>query len=329
MGIFNLFKNNKPKPTAKKPESKTNNPKTQITFQETINIPKYDPWEPQDVQRNENYSIAGMLKCADGGSVHDNNDNYPRYLSYRYNIFNPVEYHKQMIAEGYLTEITDAATILDKFRVAELKSILEEHQLPSKGRKDTLIQTIIDNIDINTLKIKKYYTLTQKGIDHLEKFHYVFAVQPYDILPETYEEYAKEYKYKVKENDIIWRILNDCFNKYSMEQCYGLAANTLYKKAQFLIKENRFVDAENYLISVLYYELSGTGNSKYIEPFDSLILPPGITEQIIKYKEYYKPEMIDRAYRYDLPHHYFSKEQFQRIVIDILDGKSIELKDYL
>lgn len=315
MGLFNLFK---------KKEVKKNDA-VKIQFTEQIFQNDYDPWAKTTMPRNDNYAIAGFIAyCQHGGNpIGKTNDDYPRYFSYRYYVNDPIKYHKQVIADGYLTE-ADAKDSLKRLTVVQLKEILLNNNLPEKGKKAELIERILENVDTQNLNLPILYVPTVKGYEHLEKYRYFFEIEKYNISISDFE-YAKEHSHPTaKTNDIIWGILNARCNKNNLSGDFGIARNDLYYCAEFLKSEQRFTDALYYYILVLYYDLSGCSVN-----FKDISIAPGLSRQIFELKEYYVESIPSKCYRHSLPHHYLKQESFTRFINDIFEDKVLDVKNYV
>lgn len=278
------------------------------------------------LSRNDNYAIAAFVHyCEFGGKpIAKKNDIYPSYFTYEFNINNPVKYHQKVVDEGYLEE-APVSSSLQQLKVDQLKQILISNGLSDKGKKDTLIQRIIDEVDTASLNLDKVYIPTDKGWEHLKSYDYLFKVKKYGIRSEEYEAQQKKTPAS-SSNDVIWQILSAKFNEYNMARDFGLARNELYNKALLLSEEEKQKDALMHYILVLYYDMSGCVNSGRIESKADLCLAPTITKAICDRKEYYSTEMLDRCYeRYILPHHYFSKSAFAKLLTMIFEDETIDI----
>lgn len=316
MGLFDIFKKKKPE--------------VQITWDTTISTNKsYDPWGKTNKSRNDDYAVAAFIRISERGAIVGNsNDDYARYFNYEFGVYDPIKYHKRVIADGYLDEAAPDVA-LGKLKVDQLKTILSDAGLPAKGKKSDLIPQIIDNVDIASLNLPKYYVPSEKGKAHLNQYEYVFRLKDYGISWEEYDECKKSCADYLKPNDIIWQILNRRFNDYNMGKSYGLARNELLYMAKLLEYEARNVDALFRYSLVLYYDTSGCGNQVIGRP-EEVIIAPAIIESIHRLKDNYDERIISRCYdRYRLPRHYINRDNFERLLFDIFDDKTINIKDYI
>ena len=311
MGLFDLFR--------------STNVRT-----ETPSVPSYSPWQPQNQRRNDNYATLAFISlCKEGATIGKTNDDYARSFSYEYRVYDPISYHKRLIAEGYL-EQADASVALGHLKVAQLKEILKSNGLPEKGKKPELIERIVGNIDTASLGLETYYIPSQKGLEHYNKYEYFYDVSRYGIDIERYEECEKRLGSHLRPNDVIWHILNDDFNKYNIRKDFGLARINLYNMARFLEKENRHKQALFYLIIVLYYDTSGLGNNGLIEEPQYIYIAPDLISKMVKHREHFEPSMIQQCYsRYKLPHHYLKMDKFMRLVNDIFNDNLMNINNYL
>ena len=312
MGLFDLFKK---KTTAT------------INFAETINVPQYNAWENKQQPRNDDYAIAAFIAISkNGAKIGKTNDDYPRYINYEFKVNDPIKYHKNVIAEGYLVE-AEPCLALKSFKVDQLKAILAQNGLPEKGKKEELIARISESVDLSSLNLETYYVPSEKGYEHLKKYEYVFDLKKYAISWEEFDDYKKQNEALTSTNDLIWGILQSRYYEYMKESLYGLMRNECHYMAMFLENEQRYKDAVKQYIKVLYYDTSGCGNTNYIEKVDEITLAPSIIKEIFDLKEYFEEGMLDRVD--DLPHHYINKRDFKRLLYDIFEDKTIDINNYV
>lgn len=302
---------------------------TMVEFKEMTNNDEYSPWASSNLPRNDNYAIAAFVAFSQNGAkVGKCNDDYPRYFNYEYRVNDPIKYHKKVINEGFLVE-AEPSVALKTFKVNQLKEILEKHNLNAKGKKDELIAMIVNNIDLQTLGLDIYYVPSEKGMEHLKNYDYIFYLKNYDISFEQYDSYKSRYQYHVNPNDIIWHILNERFNARNLSADYGLARNELLNMAKVLENEKRYIDALFHFVLVLYYDTSGCGNNNCVEIPEHLIVAPYIINSIHKLKGYYDDRILDKCYLYHLPHHYISKGNFHALIMDIFEDEPIDINKYI
>lgn len=281
-----------------------------------------------EVSKNEEHSIAAFIFMSrDGAKIGESKNDYAWDFEYKYKVYDPVKYHKKVIAEGYLVE-AEPGIALKRYKVNQLKEILNQNGLSNKGKKEELILRIIENINTETLNLDRYYVPSEKGIEHLKKYEYLFCIGKYNIEADEFEEYKKSYTYNVKTNDIIWRILNDRFNEHNMAKDFGLARNEQFKMAELLESEGKNVDALFHYILVIYYDTSGCGNNAIVN-LANITIAPGVIGCIYKLKDFFIPEIFSECDKYTLPHHYLKKKKFEKLVFDIFNDETIDIKKYI
>lgn len=272
--------------------------------------------------RNDDYIIAAFVHyCEYGGKpIGKTSNDYPSYFNYDFHVNNPAKHHQKVIDEGYLAP-APLSVSLGNLKVDQLKQILIANGLPEKGKKDALIERIVENVDLSTLKLEVVYVPTNKGWEHLKKYEYLFVVKKYGITPAEFEAKQAELK-SSRTNDVIWRILNDKFNEYNVEGYVGGARNVLNWQAELLASEDKNVDALYHYILVLYYDMKSYGNSSA----EDVWLAPAIVKAIYDKKEYYTAEMVDRCFdRYPLPQYKMSKAKFTKLLNLIFEDETIDL----
>lgn len=316
MGLFDLFKKKQPQTVSV----------TITTNEET----HYDPWKNTNQPRNDNYAIAAFISMSEKGApVGDSNDDYARYFSYTYKVFDPVKYHKKVIEDGYLTEAPPEYS-LKKFKIDQLKVILVEAGLSDKGKKDVLISRIVENIPLSPLNLKQCYLPSEKGLEHLKKFGYVFSLGDYAISWEEYDTFAKDRPGYLKPNDIIWQLLSERFNAHNINGYYRNAGYDIERMGKLLEREGKLLDALSHYVISLYYATSGCESHHHICKKEEIFISPYLIESINRTGGHYDERILDKCYKtYRLPQHYINKVDFERLLFDIFDDNPIDIQNYI
>ena len=313
MGLFDFFK------------------KSPVSFKFVENKPEaYSPWKNQNLPRNDDYAIAAFIAmCERGECIGRNNDDYPRSFSYLWRVYDPIKYHKKVIAEGYLVEATPDIA-LKKFKVDQLKKILTDNGLSDKGKKDVLIARIIESVDLDSLGLEEYYVPSEKGSEHLKKYNYIFYLSSYGITWEEFDQAKGTLSAYLKPNDVIWHILNNKFNEYNLSQHDSMSRTELFYMAKLLEHEGKYVDALLHYTLSLYYDTSGLITKDVIKEAKEIEIAPGLVEAIHRLKDYYDQRIIEKCYKsYRLPHHYMKRKNFERLLFDIFEDEPIIIKKYI
>ena len=332
MGLFDLFKKKKQQPqiaTVKTPakiQVQTPQYKQAPQYKQ---VPQYKSIEHPILPRNENYAIAAFIFISkNGAKIGKTKDDYARYFSYDFKVNDPIKYHMQVIKDGYL-EKAEPDAALKALKMDQLKEILVKNGLSDKGKKEALILRIMESVDTDSLNLETYYIPTAKGWEHLHKYEYVFSLRNYDIKWEQFDSFKKTRPEHLKPNDIIWQMLNERYNVHVKGSDYGLARNVRYSQAKLLESENKKVDALYSYIAALYYDTSGYFNSGIIRKKEDLTIAPGLIKDIYRLKDFYDDQILERCYSRYVPNKYVSKVNFRRLLQDIFDDKSIDIRNYL
>lgn len=259
-------------------------------------------------------------------------DDYSRYFLTECGIQNVPAYHRDMIKQGYL-EKDDEAKSLQNLKVAELKSLLTSLDLPVTGKKDALIQRILDSGKAAEV-LKQYpetYSLSTVGADFLSAHDDYVQLHRHKVWDISWQEYDAKHKQGQSFNDTAWGILNARAVKDT--RLFGRVE--YYFMYEILHDEGRRADAIQMLLRVLYLDLSGvSGIPSYdmcrrkiiskkdlAEHFEAnFILAPGIIEPIAGYRDVYTDEMVDKLFAWKLPVQVCSKKTFLKLVHAALEG---------
>lgn len=225
---------------------------------------------------------------------------YPQYFKESYTI-NPAKMHKELIDEGLL----EPASIEDKFsslKIPELKEILRSHSLKLSGKKQDLINRLIENsIDPPDIDM---YSLSLKGKDFLDEnslwidFH---QDAPIDI---DIKEYKKEWdRLKAKKNnpdydDIIWNISKHKLDYASKHNKYNEYRTNIENIFHIYHNQENYPEAVKAAIIICCIDLSGLDDYDSKDPdfLSSPFLVPYFIEYISKYMEYYSREIVEEIY---------------------------------
>ena len=126
-------------------------------------------------------------------------EQYPSYMNYSWGIENPLQFHKQLIQEGYLVEM-DLNQKLKALKVVDLRDILRSQNLPVSGKKQELIDRILKHADLSLIPLngenQKEYCLSSKALDFLSKCDDITSLEIGRSDIESYEMDGVE-KYEI------------------------------------------------------------------------------------------------------------------------------------
>lgn len=175
MGIFDIFKNlNKQdsKTTKKpiKPQPEQNTRKVTFTYneQKDINTLISELKLPKEIIIPNMDITLGEFKTLHYLSpICKQEFNLPPHLS------EFIQDAQNLVYNGYFDNAS-IAEILNKSKLPELKIFLKENNLPISGKKEILIERIMENIDksviIDKFKINQYLSISKKGKALLKKY---------------------------------------------------------------------------------------------------------------------------------------------------------------
>lgn len=295
---------------------------------------KFEP-NSQQVQIPElqgDYAKTLFLNAYQKASPVKSDSQYQRYLIYECGIKEPSKYHLRMIEEGYL-EKSSLVEILRSLKVDELKTILDELGQKKVGKKEELIQRIVDNSDINQIT-QRYsqdtYCISLKGKQFLEQNINYIKIHQHSSWGINWKEYDKRKNPGYSFYDTVWRIFNE---RILHSVSYG--RNEYYNMYELLLEEGRRKDALEKLLLVLYIDISGIeGENIYklfkqrvytkkqtLEYFNiAVMIVPKINETIKTFKDVYDDTIVERIYEaYKLPVQLCNKELFLEIIHSSLD----------
>lgn len=283
---------------------------------------------------DNNYVNAVFLSIHKGQPHPHNATAHLAWLSYKLGIKDPTTKHQEMFDKGYFRKATPSE-ILNTYRVAEIKEILNSYGVKAEGKKTVLIDTLLEQVTPEELKLPELFRLSSKGWDFIEQHEDLILLfqNPYNIKYEEYIAVKNDSPPHLKYNDIIWKIFNKWELETPFDDCFTRKHIRLYQ-AMFLQSEKRFVASLETYIKFLFFDLNRpefylmvNGKVSKDHPIDT---DATAQKAIFELKNHFKPEMVDRAFdRAALPQVIVSKQDFKRAVQDVLEGKEIDIRDYL
>lgn len=294
-----------------------------------INSCDHPKFKAQDV-----YKMAIFLSVVNGKPVYENEDLYPRYLSYECGIKDPVNFHHAMIKNGYLEKsLNSLPEILSLKKVSELKAILNNSSIKAIGKKSDLISQILSDLPVaerkQILSDFNGFVLSDKGHKFIGTNDVCIQFHRHKKWDLDYFDYAKKSKRLTNLSffDYAWSILNDRLIIYRANGDWGLLRNTHFYMWELLKLKNKQEESYQQLIFVLYFDLSGLNNGNVVfQPDESVA--PGICDLLYKSRDLFDTLMVDVCYDDSLPFHYYPPNVFQNVLQEILSTGSANLKKY-
>lgn len=287
---------------------------------------------PQISHNEDDYALTIFLWAHNKALPIRKNDDYPRYLLFECGIKNPVAYHQELISRGYF-EPAPISSMLSSLKVSELKEILQKLDQPTTGKKDALINRILENSDelfLENLYHDKLYILSEKGADVLKRHNDYVLVHKHKNWQIDIEDYRANWRPGYSYYDVAWGILN----KRAVKDKQNFGRNEYYYMFQLLEETEEHERAAEMLLQVLYIDLSGVcGMNSYqmyrsgyltkkelLEDFSiAIMLAPGIISAISNFKDIDIDAVVDRIYDKKLPIQLCDKTLFLQILRSIFN----------
>lgn len=308
---------------SKKPEVKVTATSHANTTANSLDVPPYQG----------DYAKAIFLWAHDKASSVRNDDDYARYFLYECGIANPSSYHSKLIQEGYFIKASKES-VLNSFKVTELKEILAAVGQPVSGKKEALIERILSTVDENTLNSfckEELFVLSEIGEAFLVQHNNYIQLHKHKNWGISWKEFDANYHSGLSFYDVVWGILN----RRVIQDHRNFGRGEYLFMYQLLAEEGKRERAIEMLLRVLYIDLSGVfgissfkmyrdgfyTKKKLYEYFSvAIMLAPGIVNPIAEFKDVYSDDIVDRLYEQKLPVQICDKELFFTLVHSVLDG---------
>lgn len=261
-----------------------------------------------------------------------NKNEYVGYLLYECGIKDASQYHRTLISEGYY-EKSSNQQLLKSLTLTTLKAMLLQLGLTVSGKKDVLIERILENAD--DAFIRRYcpedmYSLSDKGIAFLDEHNDYVKIHKHKNWLIDWKEFDAHKKPGYNFFDVVWEILNA---RLPNARIFG---RTEYLcMYELLEEEGRRKEALEMLLRVIYIDFCGTELLDFIRLYKSgiytvqtikeyfsvaIMIAPGLINAIPKYADIYEDSMVDKLYEWKLPVRVCSKELFLEIMHSIYNG---------
>lgn len=261
-----------------------------------------------------------MLDQAD--TYRTDTNNFQNFWKWECSVLEPRKVLDSLIDRGFIC-CSNINSELKRTPVVKLKDLLAKKEISSTGKKEVLINRILDiynNQELELLFPNRNYELTELGISELKENQYVtylhrkhqISIWEMNILLNVNNPSHLGYR------DIIWREFNKQSGEYFQQCEFGLYRNVRRNMHNFLCEEKKYKTALHLLIEVISFDLSGLGNrtepinladekfireihyeSRLVNLFTSedkreVIVPPGIVASFNSL--YNELDMIDQEF---------------------------------
>lgn len=202
---------------------------------------------------------AGILLSSNqNGSKIRRNDEYSLYFEGRYRIMNINMLHRWLYEQGYL-KLANLSEALSLYKVPELKIILESLGLRKTGKKDELINRVINVLDDSEkeriVNQCEHLFVTEKGLIFLkENEDYVmWHKQSYSVTFEEFNRYRILQGRKRRFYDTIFQCFNERDSIYQIKHYYSRLEMIYYNLSEALYDEGKYDLSIRYALLRLYY----------------------------------------------------------------------------
>lgn len=320
MGLFGFIKKiiDSSNDTKQNPIPGTNN-----SIDELLNSPAL---------RNSNSAFANVnfLSIINGKPLEQSPDSYYRLFERQFKIYDPLRKHKDLINAGLLIEAPMNMSISYAYKVPELKMILESRGLKKTGKKDELVQRIIEETDISLLKIRPVYILSESGKEYIRKYQYYIDVVKYldcDMTIQMFDDMKKTAPDKSVQ-EIVFSVCQTLDKVYKDQKLYWNLQCNQKKKFTILIDMKNYQEAGYYAIAYMYLKLSGMTNYGIVE-YENLTLDMAYENCLNTVEIPNISTLVDKCYKeYKLPFHYFKPNVTAEIITKLYNGEEVYLASY-
>lgn len=267
MGIFDFLKKKAPIGVSQSPQTPSV-PSSPVEVKESVS---YDD-EVQTLESKIRQAIpsqAGlypheilMLEYASSYKICENN--FQNFWKWEYSVLDPQAVLDSLFERGFICH-EDARSALKHLLVSDLKSMLSKVGEKTTGKKDDLINRILNvycSDDLEQELTTRNYALTDKGKEELKQNEYVLYLHRHrymSVWEMNYRLYRKNPSH-LKYRDIIWGYFNEQSGVHFQNFDFGLYRNTRLSMHNFLVEEGKLKTALDILIEVISFDLSGLGN---------------------------------------------------------------------
>lgn len=338
MSIFDFFRKSKPEEPKQEVLDEPSTPNIALDSSSYVNDSEVS------LKKREFYTAVFLDRYSTGTPIMDDNE-YPRYFQYDFEIKSPSKFHKKLVQDGYYKD-AELVDILRSLRIPELKALLRELRLHVSGNKEDLINRLLatDSSDelmhiLNADHIK-FYSLSNKGKyfvknhkDYIDLFNHRIKL---GIGIDEYISAKKSCPNNYDFHKIIWSIFNDREFEYMKNSKFNLLTCNYRSMAEWLGDSGKQEDSLLYYLKALYFEIMASNFSSislyndgvysstrvhsdsFNEPYLTYLVG-----KIYNLREFYSQTIFEDAC--EVMNHFYEfvlcdKNTFKRLVEDIINN---------
>lgn len=264
------------------------------------------------------------------------NEIFPQYFQYRYG-FN----QEKCLNEAFEKKLLRYSNIKENIKfctITDIKAVLKKYNLSQSGKKDILVERLLENIEEKELKkyfFESRYVLDTDGEKLLEKKSYIPI---YDkINSKIHEMDLKKVEDKIKEGKSIFQacieILKTQIERDRKNNSWDFL-KVLYRHIGLIYKEEgKLNKAFKYILISFSLEFTGLSNGTYSE---KCYLYPGLVRELrdLQIKLDYSNEDIEKSIgpliiSLNLPMQRFTNKEIAKIIILALEDETEKVEEII
>lgn len=187
--------------------------------------------QPELLKKDDSGLIPGEIILLDWCSGKNTEKRFPNYFE-GYAVDVPISIDK-LLNKNFL-EYGNYYEQLNALTVAKLSEILKNHKIKSKGRRNELVQRILDN-DIHLSNIPKAFKLTDEGKKTLEYNEHIVSAHKDKYFPVYMAvRYKRKFPYPTRFEDLKLGVLDMKIEEYTesnmlfhLFECFKVKGNHL------------------------------------------------------------------------------------------------------
>lgn len=337
MSIFDFFRKSKPEEPKQEVLDKPS------TSNIALDSSSYVNGSEVSLEKRQ-FHTAIFLDRYNTGAPIMNDDEYPRYFQYDFEINSPSKFHKKLVRDGYYKD-AELVDILHSLRIPELKDLLRELHLHVSGNKEDLINRLLaaDSSDelmhiLNADHIK-FYSLSNKGKyfieDHKDYIDLFKHKTKWNIGIDEYISAKKSCPNNYDFYNIVWSIFHDREFKYMKNNNFNLLTCNYQSMAELSGNSGKQEDSLIFYLKSLYFEVFASNfNSlslykdgiysahkcanSFIDPYLTYLVG-----KIYGLRKFYSQRIFEDAC--EVMNHFYEfvlcdKNTFKRLVEDIINN---------
>ena len=196
-------------------------------------------------------------------------------------------------------------------KVPDLKNILNKLNLPVVGKKNILIQRILENASNEFLRKNlntELFSISEKGLNFLTEHDDYIKLHIHGNLDITAYEYYLVHEEGFSFYDTVYKILNQRI----LQDKYNSGRREYLRMYELLEEEGKRTQALEMLLRVFYLDL----NTKS----EIILILPTITIAIAEHADVFSEKMIDKLYQKRNSKRRCNKKLFTKFITEIMNN---------